>query len=392
MGISSRRVLAVGLVMAVGGTAGAQQFAADPALQDQGALPFARQPSLLVHEQPRVAFDLEGQPFLMPVHRVWKPACNTPLGAMTAADLARMDRTHQDAFADPDKVIVIDNTQELNGFNVVYVIGANVPTAALASFTAAEAYIESQFSDPITITVSVSFAALGPGILGGTSSSYGYVSYAGSRTGLVNNDSNDTIQDFLPNTTTVPVRYSTGSTTNEDRVFWTIANYNATAGSVAGNAASMQYSTNFTWDYDPSNGVASNAYSFRDVIIHETGHAMGFTSGVDFRVNDIEVLDLFRFRRTDGNTSSDFNPDTTAEFTARPRWAVFNNPNDDVNSDLISVEYRMSDGSPQQASHFRDQTPAIGIMDPTLGFGQTFFPNYFRASDLTMFDAIGYDR
>lgn len=392
MGISSRRVLAVGLVLAACGTAGAQQLAADPALQDHGAFPFARQPSLLVHEQPRMAFDLNGQAFLMPVHRVWKPVCNTPLGAMTAADLARMDRTHQEAFADPDKVIVIDNTQELNGFNVVYVIGANVPTAALASFTAAEAYIESQFSDPITITVSVSFAALGPGVLGGTSSSYGFVSYAGSRAGLVNNDANDTIQDFLPNTTSVPVRYSTGSTTNEDRVFWTIANYNATAGSVAGNAASMQYSTNFTWDYDPSNGVATNAYSFRDVIIHETGHAMGFTSGVDFRVNDIEVLDLFRFRRTDGNTSSDFNPDTTAEFTARPRWAVFNNPNDDVNSDLISVEYRMSDGSPQQASHFRDQTPAIGIMDPTLGFGQTFFPNYFRASDLTMFDAIGYDR
>jgi hypothetical protein len=392
MGIDSRRFITLGVVLASGGLATAQQFGSDPALQNQGPLPFARQPSLIVPEQPRIALDTEGNAFVMPVQHVWKPLCNTALGAVTVADLANMDRTHKEAFADPDQVIVIDNSRELNGFNIVYVIGANVPAAALPAFTAAEAYIESQFSDPITITVTVSFAALGPGILGGTSSSYGSVTYAGSRAGLINNDANDTIQDFLPNTTTVPVRYSTGTTTNETRVFWTIANYNATAGSVAGNAASMQYSTNFTWDYDPSNGVAANAYSFRDVIIHETGHAMGFTSGVDFRVNDIEVLDLFRFRRTDSTAASDFNPDTTAEFTARPRWAVFNNPNDDVNSDLISAEYRMSDGSPQQASHFRDQTPAIGIMDPTLGFGQTFFPDYFRAPDLAMFDAIGYDR
>jgi hypothetical protein len=154
----------------------------------------------------------------------------------------------------------------------------------------------------------------------------------------------------------------------------------------------MQFSTSFAWDYNPSNGVPANAFSFQDVIIHETCHALGFTSGVDFRNSDIEALDLLRFRRTDGTASADFNPDTTAEFTIRPRWAVFNNPNDDVNSDIISGEFPMSDGSPNQASHFRDQTPPIGIMDPTLGYGQTFYPEFFRTPDLVMLDAIGYDR
>ena len=152
----------------------------------------------------------------------------------------------------------------------------------------------------------------------------------------------------------------------------------------------MQYSTNFPFDYDPSNGVTANTISLQDVIIHETGHALGSTSGVDFRSNDIEAMDIFRFRRTDG--SSDFNPDTTAEFTARPRWCVFNNPNDDVNLDDIASEYRLSDGSPYQASHFREQVPAIGIMDPAFSYGETFYPNFYRASDLMLFDSIGYDR
>jgi hypothetical protein len=117
---------------------------------------------------------------------------------------------------------------------------------------------------------------------------------------------------------------------------------------------------------------------------------MGFGSGVDFRFQDIEALDIFRFRRTDG--SSDFNPDTTAEFQVRPRWAVFNNPNDDVNFDIISVEYRFSDGSPWQASHFREQVPAIGIMDPAFSYGETFYPNFLRTSDITAFDAIGWNK
>jgi hypothetical protein len=52
----------------------------------------------------------------------------------------------------------------------------------------------------------------------------------------------------------------------------------------------------------------------------------------------------------------------------------------------------MSDGSPHQMSHFREQTANIGLMDPALAPGQTFYPAYFSTADLTMFDAIGYDR
>jgi hypothetical protein len=203
-------------------------------------------------------------------------------------------------------------------------------------------------------------------------------------------DGTDTIQSSLPSGTTIPVRYSTSSTTNETQVYWTFAAFKANGGSVSGNDATMQYSTAFPFDMDPSNGVSTNTISLQDVIIHEVGHALGFGSGVDFLNRDIELLDVFRFRRTDG--TGDFNPDTTAEFGVRPRWAVRNNPNDDVNFDIISTEIRFSDGSPWQASHWREQTPAIGIMDPAFDYGQTFYPNFLRTTDITGFDAIGYNK
>jgi len=313
---------------------------------------------------------------------------------MTGRDLQRMAMVHDADMANAEGLRVVNSPNNAGGLNLVYVLGASVPAAAIPAFAAAEAYLEAQFpNDPVTVTVTVSFAALSPGVIGGTSSSYGYVDWASSRAALVGGmDASDTIQSSLPSGTTIPVRYSASSTTNEDRIFWTFANWKATGGTVTGNDASMQYSTAFPFDYDPSNGVTANTISLQDTIIHETGHAMGFGSGVDFRNRDIESLDVFRFRNTDGSASLDYNPDTTAEFGVRPRWAVKNNPNDDVNFDIISSEIHLSDGSPWQASHWRQEIPAIGIMDPAFDYGETFYPNFFRATDVAGFDAIGWDR
>lgn len=326
-----------------------------------------------------------------PTEEVWRPMCANPIGVMEAADLAIMAGTHTAQFADPAQVTILDTAAPRAGLNMVFALAASVPAAAVPAFAAAETYLEGQFpNDTMTVTVSVSFAALSPGVIGGTGSSYGYVTWADTRTALQGGaDATDSILAFLPSGTTIPVRYRSNRTTNEDRVFWTFANWKANGGTVSGNDATMQFSTNFPFDYDPSNGVSSNTISIQDVIVHETGHALGFTSGIDFRNSDIEVVDVFRFQRTDGN--ADYNPDTTAEFQVRPRMGIYNY-NDDHNFDIISVEYRMSDGSPYQASHFREQVPAIGIMDPAFSYGETFYPNFLRTSDIAMFDAIGYDR
>lgn len=337
-----------------------------------------------------------GKRVLMEWQSVWKPVCSSDVSRLATEDLAQIARNHMAQFASakPEELTIVDSGVRGAGINIVFVIAGSVPPAAISALAAVEAYLEAQFADPITVTVNVSFQPLGAGILGGTSSTYGYTSYTTSRAGLVNNrDASDTIQTWLPTGSTIPVRYNGASSTvtNEDRVFWTLANFNATVGAVSGVAANMTYSTNFTWDYDPSNGISPGTFSFQDVVVHEVGHALGFTSGADFRTADLEVLDLFRFQYTDG--SGDYNPDTLAEFQARPRLVDYNVPNDAHICDLISAEYRMSDGSPYQASHFREQTsPYIGLMDPAFTYGETHWPNFFQAADLNMFDAIGYDR
>jgi hypothetical protein len=328
-------------------------------------------------------------------HVIWKPIC-TGAEKVSPEQLERMVATHQ--LLDRRGVHVIDTTpggrEKIGAFNIVFVLSGSIPPAAPAAFAACESYIESFFSDPITITVNVSFQVLSPGVLGSTGSSSGWVSYSPARAQIVQDMDagvvDDTIQAFLPSGSTCPVRYTSGSTvTNEDRVFFNFAAWKAVDGTVSGADASMTLNSSFAFDYDPSNGITSGQYSFQDIIIHETGHAMGFTSGVDFRFRDMDVLDLFRFQRTDGST--DNNPDTTAEFQVRPRRCSYNAPNDDHNSDLVSAEYRMSDGNPYQASHFREQTPNIGLMDPALAAGQTFWPAFYSTADLAMFDAIGYD-
>jgi hypothetical protein len=346
-------------------------------------------PSLRVELPKQTTVLPSGEEVDIGAHEIWKPIC-TGAERVSPAELRRMAAMHEVLAQEPGTVI--DTSISLvNGFNIVFVASGSVPTGAAAALAASETYIESFFADPITITINISFQPLGPGVLGGTSSSYGFVNYGPSRTQIVGDmDGSDTLQSSLPNTTTIGVRYGTGATvTNETRVFWTFANWKAVDGVVSGADANMTFSTNFSFDYDPSNGVGGSSYSFQDVVIHEVGHAMGFTSGADFRVNDMEALDLYRFQRTDG--TGDYNPDTLAEFTSRPRLVDFNAPNDAHNSDLISVEYRMSDGSPHQASHFREQSPNIGLMDPSIGAGQTFWPAFYSTADVAMFDVIGYD-
>jgi hypothetical protein len=354
----------------------------------------ARQPFFVQPDLPQVAtLYADGSPVVTEWERIWHGMCSQDRDALSVRELQDMVAMH-DWLMLNGGVVTVDTPRTAGaGINFVFNVSGSIPSGALTAIANVEAYMESLFADLITVTIDVSFANLGPGVLGGTSSFYTSTTWSTSRTGLINGqDANDTIEDSLPSGSTIPVRYSSSSSvTNEGTVFWTRANYNSTVGSVAGSAASMQFNNAFTFDYDPVNGITTGFYSFNDVMIHECGHALGFTSGVDFRIRDIEALDIYRFQRTDG--SGDYNPDTLAEFQVRARLAAFNKPNDDHNSDLISAEMRMSDGSPYQASHFREQSANIGLMDPALAPGETWYPAYFATNtDLTMFDAIGYNR
>ncbi len=327
-------------------------------------------------------------------HEIWHPVCSSDFATWTQSQLQSIVARHK-ALMRSGAVTVIDSPGSDAALNLVFNVSGSIPAGATTAIAAVESYLEGFFSNEnATVTINLSFQVMASNILGGTSSSYGTLTWPDTRSVLQGGmDASDTIQSFLPTSSTLPVRYNgnTSTVTNETRVFWTFANFRANGGTVTGADASMTFNSIFTWDFDPSNGVSSGTYSFRDVLVHEVGHALGFTSGGDFRINDLEVLDLFRFQRTDG--SGDYNPDTTAEFQARARLVDYNTPNDNHNSDLISSEFRMSDGSPYQMSHFREQaSPYIGLMDPAFAAGETHQPNYWQSADNVLFDAIGYDR
>jgi hypothetical protein len=308
---------------------------------------------------------------------------------------------------DAQKRFAIDSNKKVVGgkavtsLNIIYNIGGSVPAEAVTALVTDADYLRGLFSDPVTVAININFAVLSPGVLGSTSVTYvaSPPTWTTTRAGLVAGmDSDDYIQNSLPTGSTLPVRYdgSSSTVTDENRCYFALANFGATIGTISGISATITFSSEILWDYNPADGdsVPGNKMCFQSVVLHEIGHALGFVSRADYQPNsDITSLDIFRFQRTDG--TGDYNPDNVTEFQTRPRLVDYNNPDEDVISNLFNssgadIEYRMSDGDPYQSSHFL-QDGVNAIMQPAMGDGQTFYPNYYRAPDIAMLDAIGWD-
>ncbi len=365
-----------------------------PQVMDEAVQGFSRAPVYIIPGKPEIAtLYFDGSQIEVQTDQRWSFMCGSDLTGLTVEDLKAYAEAHLAALEGGPAVIVDDGTRD-GGLDVVFYADGSVPSDALNALATTEAYLETLFADDIVVPVNVSFQSMGSGVLGSTGvRRVSGVTYEDSRNGLQSGmDGDDVIQSWLPSGSTVPVRYngSSGTVTNENRLDWARAAFNATVGANAGIAADATFNTQVSWDYDPANGINLSRYSFVDVALHESGHGLGFLSAADNLGESMEAMDLFRFQETDGG--SDYNPDTYAEFQTTPRLVDYNNPEDAHNSDLIDFEYRMSDGDPYQASHFRQQSsPWIGLMDPAIANGETHYPDYFSAADKNMFDAVGYD-
>src|SRR5436190_15290175 len=141
-----------------------------------------------------------GERVMVKCHTVCRPMCGTPEGAMTRANLLAIAARHAAELAsvddaDDDQADAEGAEQLTSGgagatdgghITVIFKASPSVPAGAITALDSAKVYIESQFSDPIIIKINVSFQALGPGILGQTSSNYAQASWPQSRAGLVN--------------------------------------------------------------------------------------------------------------------------------------------------------------------------------------------------------------
>jgi hypothetical protein len=319
------------------------------------------------------------------------PVIGSDLSHVTPEEFREMSMAAEEALKTAPNKTIIAEGRTGRGLDIVFGC-TSVPPQALAALESVAVYIEQIFTDDIVVPISVRFAPLGPGIIGSTlTNHYGMPSWSITRSSLINDmDADDSVQTWLPSGTTIPVRYdyNTSTVTNENRIYFPISTYNAVIGYSPDSAARITFSTNFSFDYDPSDGIASGTMCFQSVLAHELGHALGFISTADWYPYESEVLDIYRFQNSDG--TGDYNPDNWSEFQTTARMVDASPGSDDVNSDMIEVEYRMSDGDPAQASHFSEGNVAA-IMQPYFSYGQTYYPNFYRVPDRDMFDAIGWD-
>ena len=287
------------------------------------------------------------------------------------------------------------------------------PQAKNAFIIAANRW-EAIISNPITVVLDVDYGPTffgeaydDPDILGLTSSAIFISTYGEVRSRLVDTASNGFEQQLyaaLP-LSGVPVDFN-GTTSNVTSVRLTLPNARALALSsnianpdaipAGAGDAEIGFNSNFSFDFNPADGISSNQTDFDSVATHEIGHALGFSSRSGGSTSTpVATLDLFRVGGSNANLSA---------FTTTPRimskggdQVLFGNRLSTFGTLGLGLSTggpnpSPSDGDGRQSSHWKDDNlfstdPYIGVMDPTLraGLRRTITEN-----DINALDLVGY--
>jgi hypothetical protein len=151
----------------------------------------------------------------------------------------------------------------------------------------------------------------------------------------------------------------------------------------------ISMNSRFSFDFDPSDGIAQDKLDFEAIALHEMGHILGFISCVgqqelDSSIVEPSIWDLFRGR-----------PDAIKSgFAAAERiLASGGEQSFYAGDDALPLSTGRPDGTGgdgRQAAHWKDDNLTgryIGVMDPTIGPGESHF---ITGNDTAVLDAIGY--
>ena len=282
-----------------------------------------------------------------------------------------------------------------------------------AGFQAAANFWQGIYIDPVTINITAGFSALGWGILGQAASTYHATNFSAMKTalGADANSANDAIMvGGLPSGNSYSklingtANFGGGTHVQSGITAMEMTRANAKAiGLVAGNAAgqdaAITFSSSFAFDFDQTNGIGAGLYDFVGIAIHELGHAMGFTSGVD-------VLDY------NSNGPNLTGPVSSAAFNLYTTLLDFTRCSADSQTAGADMDWRIGTaaksfaidgnctalagnawstglnfGDGRQASHWKDGL-GLGIMDPTAV--PTGNLNVVTPLDILALDVIGW--
>lgn len=279
--------------------------------------------------------------------------------------------------------------------------GLQANPAALGAWNRAVEIWEGFLDDNVVIEIDGDLQPLGEGILGSTASFSLRAGFDIIRNQVVADRDlpDEAFLTSLPTaaqfSVTVPPSFTYGGELSGTKALLKALGFDMSA--FTDPDAQIIFSTGFAsdFDYDPSDGIDANKFDFEAIVVHEIGHALGFTSTVD--VADFvrsqgntttlrpTVLDLFRL--LPGAAAVNFTTATRLVTTGdlQPTMAFWNG----TEELLLSTGVNFGDG--RQASHWKANELTgvlIGIMDPTLARGERL---ELSVNDLRAFGLIGWD-